>query len=79
MGLYYSALISVFAIVLALMIIDPNVGVYLDLQLKNLWVQIKRQWYLLTIGTTIKIQDWKIKREINKMRREYKLSDEKSE
>lgn len=75
MSLYYSALIGVFAIVLALMVVDPNVGVYLDLQLKNLWVQIKRQWYLLTIGTTIKVQNWKLKRELNKMRKEYDMPE----
>lgn len=75
MSLYYSALIGVFAIVLALMVIDPNVGVYLDLQLRNLWVQIKRQWYLLTIGTTIKVQNWKLKRELNKMRKEYDMPE----
>lgn len=72
---YYSALICVFAIVLALIIIDPNVGVYLDLQVRNLWVQTKRLWYLITIGTTIKVQNWKLKREIEKIRKEYDLPE----
>lgn len=75
MSLYYSALIGVFAIVLALMIVDPNVGVYLDLQVRNLWIQIKRQWYLLTIGTTIKVQNWKLKRELKKIRKEYDMPE----
>lgn len=79
MSLYYSAMIAVFAIVLALMVIDPNVGVFIDLQIKNLGVQIKRQWYLLTIGSTVKFENWKMMRRLKKMRRELGLPDEESE
>lgn len=75
MSLYYTSLICVFAIVLALMVIDPNVGVFIDLQLKNLWVQIKRRYYLITIGAVVKINNWKLKRELQKMRREYDMPD----
>lgn len=76
MSLYYTSLICVFAIVLALMVIDPNVGVFIDLQVKNLWVQIKRTYYLITIGTVVKINNWKLRREIEKMRREYDIPDD---
>lgn len=76
MSLYYTALICVFAIVLALMVIDPNVGVFIDLQVKNLWVQIKRMYYLITIGTVVKINNWKLKREIKRLRQDYDMPDE---
>lgn len=76
MSLYYTSLICVFAIVLALMVIDPNVGVFIDLQVKNLWVQIKRTYYLITIGTVVKINNWKLRREIEKMRRDYDIPDD---
>jgi len=76
MSLYYTSLICVFAIVLALIVIDPNVGVFIDLQIKNLWVQTKRLWYLITIGTTIKIQNWKLKRELKRMGRDYDFPEE---
>jgi len=76
MSLYYTSLICVFAIVLALMVIDPNVGVFIDLQVKNLWVQIKRTYYLITIGTVVKINNWKLSRELEKMRREYDFPDD---
>lgn len=79
MSLYYSAMIAVFAIVLAMIAIDPNVGVFIDLQIKNLGVQIKRQWYLLTIGSTVKFENWKMMRRLKKMRRELGLPDEESE
>jgi len=76
MSLYYTSLICVFAIVLALMVIDPNVGVFIDLQVKNLWVQMKRTYYLITIGTVVKINNWKLRREIEKMRRDYGIPDD---
>jgi len=76
MSIYYTSLICVFAIVLALMVIDPNVGVFIDLQVKNLWVQIKRTYYLITIGTVVKINNWKLSRELEKMRREYDFPDD---
>lgn len=79
MSLYYSAMIAVFAIVLAMIVIDPNVGIFIDLQIKNLGVQIKRQWYLITIGTTIKFENWKMMRRLKKMRRELGLPNEESE
>jgi hypothetical protein len=76
MSLYYTSLICVFAIVLALMVIDPNIGVFIDLQVRNLFVQIKRTYYLITIGTVVKINNWKLRREIEKMRREYDFPDD---
>jgi len=75
MNLYYSATLCVFAFIAAIILIDPNVGVYLNLQLMNLWVQIKRQWYLITIGTTVKYQNWKLRRELNKMRKDYDMPE----
>lgn len=56
--------------------IDPNVGVFIDLQIKNLFVQIKRLWYLFTIGAQVKFNNWKLSRELSKIRRERGLPDE---
>ena len=79
MSLYYTSLICVFAIVLALMVIDPNVGVFIDLQVKNLFVQIKRLYYLITIGTVVKINNWKLRREIEKLRRDYDIPKDRDQ
>lgn len=68
---YYAALLSIFAIVVVMIAIDPNVGVYIDLQLRNLVVQAKRFYYLLTIGAVVKYNNWKLGREIKKIRKEY--------
>lgn len=76
MSLYYYGLLTVFAIVVVMIAIDPNVGVFIDLQLKNLVVQVKRLWYLMTIGAQVKYNNWKLMREISKIRKERGLTDE---
>ena len=63
---YYIILLGIFGIVLMLIIIDPNVGMYIDLQLQNLAVETKRRYYLITMGSVIKYQNWKLKREVKK-------------
>jgi len=64
---YYIILLGIFGIVLMLIIIDPNVGMYIDLQLQNLAVETKRRYYLITMGSVIKYQNWKLKREVKKI------------
>ena len=76
MSVYYSVVISIFAVVLALMVIDPNIGYWIDLQVQNAIVQLKRRYYIITIGTVVKFQTWKMKRELKKIRKEYGLPDE---
>ena len=76
MNLYYYSLLAVFAIIVSLIAIDPNVGTYIDLQFRNLVVQLKRVWYLITIGTQVKYSNWKIMREVSKIRRERGMKDD---
>lgn len=76
MNTYYFSLFSVFAVIIFLMVLDPNVATYIDLQFRNLIVQLKRQYYLLTIGIQIKYQNWKLMRSLKKMRKELDLPNE---
>lgn len=76
MNLYYYSLLAVFAVIVSLIAIDPNVGTYIDLQFRNLVVQLKRVWYLITIGTQVKYSNWKIMRELSKIRRERGMKDD---
>ena len=76
MSIYYSVVIAAFAVVLALMLIDPNIGYWIDLQVQNAIVQLTRRYYIITIGTVVKFQTWKMKRELKKIRKEYGLPDE---
>ena len=76
MSIYYSVLIATFGVVLALMLIDPNIGYWIDLQVQNAIVQLKRRYYIITLGTVVKFQTWKMKRELKKIRREYNLPED---
>tara|TARA_A100001234_G_scaffold217673_1_gene225436 strand:- start:366 stop:608 length:243 start_codon:yes stop_codon:yes gene_type:complete len=75
---YYLTLFSITAVIVVLMAMDPNVATYIDLQFRNVLVQLKRRYYIITMGTVIKFQTWKMKREIKKIRKEYGLPDEES-
>ena len=73
---YYLTLFSLAAVIVVLMAMDPNIATYIDLQFRRLIVRLKQRWYIITIGTTVKFQTWKMKRELKKIRREHGLDDE---
>lgn len=67
---YYYSLLSVFAIILALMVIDPNVGTYIDLQIKLLRIRVLTFWMRMTMYPRIKYNSWEIQRRLKKIQRE---------
>ena len=67
---YYYSLITIFAIVLSLMVIDPNVGTYIDLQFKLLRIKIITLWMRVTMYPRIKYNNWEIQRRIEKIKKE---------
>jgi len=76
MSIYYSFLITIFGVVLVLMLTDPNIGYWIDLQAQNAIIQLKRRYYIITLGVVVKFQTWRLKREIEKIRREYNLPED---
>lgn len=72
---YYLTLFTVTAIIVVLMAMDPNIATYIDLQFRNVIVQLKRRYYILTIGAVVKYNTWKMKREIKKIRKEHGLPE----
>ena len=76
---YYLTLFTLAAVIVTLMAMDQNVAIYVNLQFQNFIVQLKRRWYIITIGTVVKYQTWKMKQEIKKIRKEYGIpNDEQS-
>ena len=69
-SIYYGALLSIFAIVMLLIVVDPNVGMYLDLKFRQSIIELKRYYYIITLGTVIKYQNWKMKQEFKKIQKE---------
>jgi hypothetical protein len=45
--MYYYILLSIFAVILYMMIVDANVAAYIDLQIKMLGLNIRRFYWLL--------------------------------
>lgn len=77
MSIYYSILFSIFGVVTVMIVIDPNIGMWIDLQLKNVVIQLKRQYYIITLGTVLKYQNWKLMRELKNIRKEHELPNNK--
>ena len=73
---YYLTLFTLTAVIVALMVMDPNVGTWIDLQFRWFIVRLKRRWYIVTIGTMVKYQTWRMKREIKKIKKEYGIPDD---
>lgn len=64
---YYYSLFIVTAIIIALMVIDPNVGVWIDLQFKLLVVRIRSLYYLILLHPRNPISRWQMERRIEKL------------
>jgi hypothetical protein len=68
--MYYYSLFAVFAIILALMVVDPNVGVYIDLQFKLMRIRLITLWMRMTMYPRIKYNNWEIQRRLKKLQKE---------
>jgi hypothetical protein len=66
--LYYS-LLSVFAVLVGLIIIDSNVGTYIDLKFRLLRIKVLTLWMKMVLYPNIIIMKWKIKRNLQKIRK----------
>lgn len=75
---YYLTLFTLAAVIVVLMAMDPNVGTFIDLKFRHFIVEVKRRYYILTIGTVVKYNTWKMKREIEKIKKEYGIPDDES-
>lgn len=70
MEIYYYTVFSIFAIILALMVVDPNVGLYIDLLFKNISVQFRKFKWILFNSPDNPIVRWMI------WRRSYKMAEQ---
>ena len=68
---YYFSMVSITALLLALMVIDPNVGTWIDLQVQRLSVDIRRRWFMATMWPRLQLDRWRLQRELTKIRKQY--------
>lgn len=68
MILYYYVLLTIFAVVAALMILDPNISAYIDLRLRLFYINIRRLWILTTMYPSMMFDKWRFQRVLRKHR-----------
>jgi hypothetical protein len=73
---YYLSMVSIAAVLLALIVIDPNVGLWIDLQIQRLSVDIRRWWFMATMWPRLQIDHWRLQRELIKIREKYNISED---
>ena len=68
---YYYALLFVLAIVVYMMAVDENVGIWIWLQFQLFRISILKQWFILKLGIRLKYDHWKLMRSLEKIRKDY--------
>jgi hypothetical protein len=63
---FYYVGTTLFVLLIALIIIDPNVGMYIDLQYKLFVINLKRFKLLITLYPILMYSQWKINQDLKK-------------
>jgi len=73
---YYLSMVSIAAVLLALIVIDPNVGLWIDLQIQRLMVDIRRWYMMATMWPRLQLDRWRLQRHLIKLQKEYNLPED---
>lgn len=74
---YYYTLITIFLVIAYVIIVDPNVSQWVTLQIQLFRINMMRRWFVLTLGIRLRYDNWKLKRALIKIRKDYGIdSDE---
>lgn len=74
---YYYTLITIFLVLAYVIIVDPNVSQWVTLQIQLFRINMMRRWFVLTLGIRLRYDNWKLKRALIKIRKDYGIdSDE---
>lgn len=78
MNLYYYSLFFSFTVILCIILIDPNVGMYLYRLFKHIPVNIQRYWHMFLLHPENPLNNWKFKTNPNKILKEIKKQSKKN-
>jgi len=70
---YYYALLTIFAVVVYMMAVDENVGKWILLQVQLIRINIIKRWFVLTLGIRLRYDNYKLKRALEKIRKDYNI------
>jgi len=66
---YYSALV-LFAIAVYFIATDDNAARLVNIRFMEMWVNIRRRWFIITMYPRIKYDTWRMKRYAKKLQKE---------
>tara|TARA_S200002703_G_scaffold86772_1_gene74769 strand:- start:411 stop:641 length:231 start_codon:yes stop_codon:yes gene_type:complete len=69
---YYYTLFITFIFLAYIIVTDPNAAPFFILQLKILYINIKRWLFILKMYPVIKYQNWKINQDLKKLKQRIK-------
>lgn len=70
MNTYYYSLFIVFIVIATMIILDNNVGLYINLIVKKLKIDIEKLWWIIKFHPNNFITTWIRNREYNKIAKE---------
>lgn len=75
MNTYLYSLLIVFIIVAWLINEDPNVGTWINIKTQQLWLEIRRSYYLIVYHPKNFITTWRLHRKLDKLMKELEEDD----
>lgn len=79
MTIYYYTLLSVFAIIVYMIVVDANVGAWIYLQSKMFLVNIKRWIFMIRFHPNNPIPKWTLNWRMNRMTKKLQREIQKNE
>lgn len=67
---FYYVGTTLFVLLIALIIIDPNVGMYIDLQYRLLLINLRRFKMMITLYPRLMYSQWRIKQDYKNYKRD---------
>lgn len=67
---FYYVGTTLFVLLIALIIIDPNIGMYIDLQYRLFVINVRRFKMMITLYPRLMYSQWKIKQDYKKYQRD---------
>lgn len=66
---YYYVLLTFFAVIAALIILDPNIAALIDIQFRLAMVTLRKTWILTRMYPSLMLDKWRFQRALKKHRR----------
>ena len=76
---FYYSVLALFAVAVYFIATDDNAARLVNIRFMELWVNIRRRWFIITIYPRIKYDSWRIKRYAKKLHKELNGRENKTD